>query len=269
MASLLRLALAAISLCSLLIAVVSTALEFQGSTTSEATGPDGFAQSAPPGIRLLPRAGSVEAAPDTRLTGVIPVIFPVLQTERVWLPEIQVNGNGNPVPALGASAVAEQKSNQRSPDARRALPPVEVKIPRLSVDSKIVPVTTTPNRQVDTTDDARTIAWYSEGVAPGDNGVAMLAGHRDWAGVRGSFFSLSNLRVGDTITTVAADGSETSFVVWQSELYPTANAPAGEILRQDGPPSLVLVTCEGAFDTYSRDYTHRRVVLAIPPALAG
>lgn len=228
---------------------------------------ESFAQSAPPGIRLLPRAGAVEAA-ETTLTGIIPVIFPAAQQERLWFPAVQVNGNGNPLFALGAAAT-DPRTNQQTIDLKKTAPPVEVKIPRIKVDSKIVPVRTTLSRQVDTPEDAGTIAWFSEGVAPGDSGVAMLAGHRDWGGVRGSFYGLGSLRPGDTVTTIAADGSETRFVVWQSELYPTANAPVGEILRQDGPPSLVLVTCEGAFDYVARDYTHRRVVLAIPTALAG
>jgi sortase (surface protein transpeptidase) len=268
-ASTVRLALAAISLFSLLVAVCSTVLDIQGPSSdgNEAIG-ESFAQPPPPGIRLLPRAGNAEAAADSRLTGVIPVLFPAIEQGQLFLPGVLIGGNINPIPALG-SAIADPRTNQRATAQGRALPPVEVKIPRINVDAKVIPVKTTELRQVDTPEDAATIAWYSEGVAPGENGVAMLAGHRDWAGVKGSFYGLSSLRLGDTISTVATDGTETHFVVWQSESYPTSNAPAGEILRQDGPPSLVLVSCEGAFDTVAHDYTHRRVVLAIPPGLAG
>jgi hypothetical protein len=57
-------------------------------------------------------------------------------------------------------------------------------------------------------EDVSTVGWYELGVAPGEAGSAVLAGHVDSRTQgRGAFFDLRDLDVGDRATVAHEDGT--------------------------------------------------------------
>jgi len=153
-------------------------------------------------------------------------------------------------------------------------PPVSITIPALGISSKLG-----PQRGLTATgaiDDAPLSGptwalpwWYDGGPTPGEDGSAVVLGHVDsaiGAGHLGVFFSLGNLRNGQTITVDLADGSVTRWVVTSVVLYPDSQFPDAVIYAHSGPPVLRLVTCGGTFDPQVHGYESATVVTAAPAA---
>jgi sortase (surface protein transpeptidase) len=143
--------------------------------------------------------------------------------------------------------------------------PVAVRIEALGVDAAAVAVGVVEGTgELAVPADASVVAWYRYGSAPGQRGSAVLAGHVDWSGRRGVFFSLSRLQPGDGIAVVDAEGRETRFAVTELEQHARERLPVDELFRRGGEPVLTLITCGGTFDASHRSYRDNIVVRARP-----
>jgi hypothetical protein len=92
--------------------------------------------------------------------------------------------------------------------------------------------------------------WYAGGTYPGDPGSAVILGHVDSrADGPAVFFRLRDLRRGDEIKVVRADGSTVRFAVDRTEQYPKSRFPTDDVYYPTMTPGLRLVTCGGEFDT--------------------
>lgn len=135
-------------------------------------------------------------------------------------------------------------------------------IPKIGVNAPIVVVGVLENGEMDAPKGPDEIAWYGDGVIPGQPGNALFGGHLDW-GTRGAvFWRLRELRPGDRIEVVASDGNVLTFAVTSTNLYRADDAPADEIFASSDEPTITVVTCEGTFNRATRNYSHRRVVSA-------
>jgi hypothetical protein len=112
--------------------------------------------------------------------------------------------------------------------------------------------------------DASVVAWYQYGPAPGQAGSAVLAGHVDWHGVPGIFFTLRALEPGDPVTIDMSDGSTLGFHVVDSRMVDKPELPRTEVFARTGSPTLTLVTCGGQFDSSTHHYLSNVVVTAVP-----
>jgi hypothetical protein len=105
--------------------------------------------------------------------------------------------------------------------------------------------------------------WYEGFPSPGEVGPAILVGHvdsaRDGPAV---FFRLGELRPGDRIGVLRADGSRVSFTVTATASYAKAAFPTRRVYGPADRPVLRLVTCGGRFDRTSRHYLDNVVVYA-------
>jgi len=95
--------------------------------------------------------------------------------------------------------------------------PARILIPALAVSAPIVPVGTEADGSMGTPKDGYDVAWW-QGVRVGA-GNALFAGHHDWNGDAGSFYSLGDLKPGDQII-VEGDGAAVRFrVSWVKLLH--------------------------------------------------
>ena len=105
--------------------------------------------------------------------------------------------------------------------------------------------------------------WYEDGTRPGDPGSAVILGHvdsrRDGPAV---FFRLRELRRGDQIKVVRADGSSVRFSVDRTEQYPKSRFPTDAVYYPTLTPHLRLVTCGGEFDSRTHHYRSNVIVFA-------
>lgn len=155
-------------------------------------------------------------------------------------------------------------------------------VPALQVRAPIV-ATGGVNGAMVIPDDIREVGWYdginatsSEAAAaaaasdhtapwPGQAGVALLAGHVDWAGRGpGALYYLARLRVGDPIQVVGANGVATTWRVSEAPITRSKSDLPPGLFANTGPPRLALVTCGGAFDAATGHYQDNVIVWADP-----
>ena len=138
--------------------------------------------------------------------------------------------------------------------------PVRLKIPAIGVDATIEIVGQTQTGSMDVPADARNVAWYKLGPAPGDSGNAVISGHLDDKKGPTVFWKLGKLKVGDKVTVIDSTGSERVFAVIAKEAYAFDKAPINKIFGFDLEHDLNLITCGGRWNPKTHNYSQRLVV---------
>ena len=109
--------------------------------------------------------------------------------------------------------------------------------------------------------------WYRNSPAPGTLGPAIILGHVDSREFGpGVFYSLQNMKAGDSIEVSRADGTVAEFVVDKVESVQKSEFPTLEVYGNLDHSGLRLITCGGEFDPDARSYESNIIVFA---SLAG
>jgi LPXTG-site transpeptidase (sortase) family protein len=181
----------------------------------------------------------------------------------IWL----VGFTGNDASDNGRDVVAvptEAASPTPAPEIERlVIPSINVDVP---VTSKVVdndgamPSPLTPEE----------VIWYDFsalpglGGRPGEGGNTILAGHVDYRDYGpGVFWDLRDVKQGDEIRVVLADGSEYRYSAKSNRVVDPAAMPFTEVVASTPEESLTVITCAGDFDPATNDYDLRRVVWAV------
>ena len=146
-----------------------------------------------------------------------------------------------------------------------------LKIPKLKVDSLIESIGLLPSNQLDTPHDPLNTGWYDIydkpgrpnetnngwrdfGVyaEPGYRGNTVFSAHVDYfPNIRGPFFNLAKLELGDEIVAVMENGTEYRYRVIRRERYEEATIPMGDLIWPKNKPVdqewVTLITCGGRF----------------------
>lgn len=169
-----------------------------------------------------------------------------------------------PVALVTDPSLLEAVTNHTS-FAEEATPlvPVHIRVPSIDVNAAVEAVGKKANGAMATPARLADVAWYSLGSKPGAKGNAVFAGHVNNAvGFPGVFSRLSELEVGDPIIVEGSHGERLQYEVVHTAVYPADQAPKEEIFKTTGTSQLVLITCEGEWDTVARTYDERLVVVA-------
>ncbi|MGY1679347.1 class F sortase [Geodermatophilus sp. SYSU D01176] len=142
--------------------------------------------------------------------------------------------------------------------------PVRLVIPRIGVDTPVVPVGLNADGTVTVppADPAAPAGWYRFGVPPGEPGPAVLLGHVDRHQGPAVFSRLSALESGNDIAVRREDGTTVVFVVESVRTHPKSEFPTEAVYGPTVEPVLRLVTCGGDFDRDRRTYLSNVVVYA-------
>lgn len=161
--------------------------------------------------------------------------------------------NQAPVPSLAIE----------SPALENVGVPQRLQIPSIALDALIEPVTVTKRGSLGVPRDPLNAGWYDLGVRPGEEGNAVIDGHVNWYyGATGVFQNLRNVHEGDSILVEDDLGSFTTFIVREVRTYDAA-ADASDIFNStDHKAHLNLITCEGAWNKATKQYSERLVVFA-------
>lgn len=145
--------------------------------------------------------------------------------------------------------------------------PVQLTIPALHVTAPVVPVTAA-NGLLGVPPVITTVGWWAGGAAPGAHtGTAVFDGHVDSAtSGLGALWPLRFARPGEQVTLGLAGRPNLSYRVTAVRSYPKADLPAPLFVSGAGPPTLVLITCGGRFDSATGHYADNVVVYAVPGA---
>lgn len=167
----------------------------------------------------------------------------------------------SPSPAEGFSAGGLQDPSTPE-SAEPTAPPTRVQIPAIGVDSTLEDLTIDASGRLSAPIDFDLAGWYSGGVAPGDVGPAIIAGHIDSPTAPAVFADLGALTVGDEIVVTLADASVHTFVVSGSTQSAKAEFPTDAVYSNVPAPELRLITCGGAFDSSTGHYLDNLIVFA-------
>jgi len=178
--------------------------------------------------------------------------------------------SGSATPPTAPPQPTSALSPTPSPTSRDLTAPVRVKIPRISVDTRVLPVGLDKSRALAIPSDITKVGWYNLGVPPGaDTGSAVLVAHRDGrVQGHGVFYNLGQLGVDDKVYVTTTDGTVLRYKVVSRELISKKRLPLDELFAIDGPPRLTLISCGGYYDRNNGGYQDNIVVTAVPVASA-
>lgn len=138
--------------------------------------------------------------------------------------------------------------------------PKQIEIPTLKVIAPVKEAGLTKSGAMATFNDAKTIAWYKYGAIPGQDGNAILAGHKDYNGKLGTLFYLEKMKKDETIVITYEDGRVETFGLVSNTLYPLDKVPS-DVMELNGKQRLTIITCGGKFDREKGGYQSRVVTV--------
>ncbi|WP_306821798.1 class F sortase, partial [Streptomyces sp. NP160] len=179
------------------------------------------------------------------------------------------------VAAAGASSASSSASSASS-DAAAPVPapavvplaasavaaPTAVRVPSLGISSDLVHLGTASDGSLEVPADAARAGWFSQGVAPGATGPAVIAGHVDSRSGPGVFAHLARVAVGAQVDVDRADGTTAVFEVTGVQQVAKDAFPTRAVYGPVAGPELRLITCGGAFDESTGHYVDNVVVYA-------
>lgn len=140
-------------------------------------------------------------------------------------------------------------------------PPATILISSINVHRPVEPVGVDRKGQMYQPVNLWNAGWYKGGPVPGAPGDAVIEGHTGWPNAPLLFAKLGQLRSGDRIVVVLANGTHQTFLVQSLAVWRAGTSPAG-LGEPYGPPRLTLITCTGPFDAQYKTYADRLVVEA-------
>ncbi|MDQ2713784.1 MAG: class F sortase [Chloroflexota bacterium] len=178
-----------------------------------------------------------------------------------------LSGCGQPLaktsPPIPSPAAQHTPLATAVPSANTAAAPVRLLIPAIKVNALVEEVGITdsgdlavPRRSpwVDT-------GWYQNGPLPGERGSAVIDGHLDRPhGLPAVFWHLRDLRVGNDVFVIDAQGRRYHFRVTGVVLYLPQNAPLQQIFGNESGNFLNLITCAGEWIVSQHQTMYRLVV---------
>lgn len=161
------------------------------------------------------------------------------------------------------NVAAEKKNIVSENKTVRSGIPKKISLPFLGIDADIQEVGLASGGGMGAPSSFKKVGWFKLGARPGEIGNAVLAGHLDtYSDKGGVFWNLSKARSGDYIYITDDFGKKMRFRITRSESYNVFSAPMEEIFGSIGVPRLVLITCDGAWNSEKGGYDNRLVVFA-------
>jgi Sortase domain len=149
------------------------------------------------------------------------------------------------------------------PQAPEALPvakPVLLTIPLIGVRTRLIKLGLTTDGAMQVPSTTTVAGWYTGSPRPGAIGSAVIAGHIDSLTGPGVFFRLSELRPGDFVYVLRADGTTAKFEVTAVQSYLKDDFPTETVFGPAPSAQLRLITCGGGFDFATGHYLSNTVV---------
>ncbi|MET9227676.1 class F sortase [Lentzea sp. NPDC003310] len=151
----------------------------------------------------------------------------------------------------------------KGPGSDEVPEPVTVLIPSIGVDTTLEALKVDSAGALEPPTRADQAGWFAKGIAPGDAGPAVIAGHVDSKTGPGVFFRLPELQPGAEVLVEREDGSKLTFVVSGSRKTEKAAFPTAEVYGPTPLSELRLVTCGGEFDRAAGSYRENVIVTAV------
>lgn len=107
------------------------------------------------------------------------------------------------------------------------------------------------------------VAWYMDGVIPGEIGNAVMDGHFGWKdGIPAVFDKLNQLNKGDKIIVQNIDGTVLNFTVTGYKVFDKDDNSQEVFVSNDKKSHLNLITCKGIWNKSLESYSERLVIFS-------
>lgn len=149
------------------------------------------------------------------------------------------------------------------PTAQGKTTPIRLSIPAIGVNAPVEPVGVVANGDlaVPAQKPWEDVGWYKSGPSPGEKGSAVIDGHLDRpGGYPAVFWRLRDLRVGNEVLVIDAQGKTQRFRVTDIAYYTPQSAPIQQIFANPNGRYLNLITCAGDWIPSQHQTTLRLVV---------
>jgi len=182
---------------------------------------------------------------------------PVVTTTRSEAPGGPTPGGPTPGgPTPGGPTVAPAAAPARVAD------PVRLRVPDIAVTAPVVPLRLDAAGALIPPTGFTEVGWNQAGPEPGDDGVAVIAGHVDSKTGPAVFYRLRDLRPGEKVFVERKDGTTATFIVDRLAEYAKADFPDQEVYHSGSGAQLRLITCGGAFNHGTGHYVDNVVIFA-------
>lgn len=164
---------------------------------------------------------------------------------------------------MGAAVLVALIYIVKDPGADEVPEPVTVRIPSIGVETSLEALKVDSAGVLEPPTRADKAGWYAEGIAPGDAGPAVIAGHVDSKTGPGVFHRLPELQPGAEVLVERKDGSKLTFVVNSTYSTEKTAFPTAGVYGPTPLSELRLVTCGGEFDRVAGSYRDNVIVEAV------
>ncbi|GFH37974.1 class F sortase [Streptomyces pacificus] len=163
-------------------------------------------------------------------------------------------GMGPPQPAVAAS-LDDVRAHQDSVPLPGTVEPLpyapasRIAIRALGVDAPIVDVGLDANGWIEapSAQDPNLAGWYQNGIAPGQQGTAVVVGHVDNTAGPAVFYGLGSMQKGQHVEVTRYDGRVAVFEVYGVEVFSKNDFPGARVYGDTGTPELRVITCGGGY----------------------
>ncbi|GGO06065.1 hypothetical protein GCM10010116_11960 [Microbispora rosea subsp. aerata] len=221
-----------------------------------------------PGAVNVQGAGNVAFLPPTvgpggpgvPLTAADPTAPPPLPAEQPAAPLTLTSAASSSSKPLSSSSSAARKTTAKKVTGR----PLKISIPAIGVKAAVGSVGVTKSGEIQTPPLSKPnlTGWYRLGPAPGDQGPAVILGHVNTRKGAAVFSRLRELKRGNKIAVLRADGKMAIFTVDGIEQVSKSAFPTKRVYGNTITSSLRLITCGGVYNAKQHHYTDNIIVYA-------
>jgi len=184
----------------------------------------------------------------------VPTTIPLAEIEEPGLDALDVAPTIVPGPTVTPEPAVARPND--SPVSR-------LRIAKIGVDANIVELGIDDQGYMETPSEPLDVAWYGFSSHPSFGGNAVFAGHVDSAKIGPAiFWRLRQVTNGDEIEVALSDGTTYSYRVINATSFSSNDAPVQDIIGATEKDSITIITCDGAFNTRTREYDRRLIVRA-------
>jgi sortase A len=137
--------------------------------------------------------------------------------------------------------------------------PRNLRISSVNIQAPVIPVGLTKEGLMEAPEGPDNTGWFVLGVAPGEQGSSVIAGHRGFRTGPAVFDNLHLVQTGDEVEIETADGNKLTFVVTRKEVY-GATEKVPEVWDRNDGRYLNLITCSGKWNRLTGTSDDRLVV---------
>ncbi|SEN16419.1 class F sortase [Paenibacillus sp. OK076] len=155
---------------------------------------------------------------------------------------------------------ADPEIQTRIPQSIVMKKPVRLCIPSVHLSTSIIPIHLSADGQLQVPKSSEVAGLYVDGVLPGENGNAIVAGHVDNYTGPAIFYPLKHLKPGSFVLLFDQNNQYLKYEVLAVQSYYTQEAPLDKIFGDTPEKQLNLITCTGKYDRKKKEHEKRLIV---------